>query len=100
MLERIHNAINFFLPIYWVNFSNTLGYNTYTVEAKLTDHSLYIENIYDQAGKGRKTAKQFSAITLMNRLCAIRTQIISHANNNVKIILFNLTNAPNLRLGI
>jgi len=70
--ERIHHAINFFLPIYWVNFSNTLGYNTYTVEAKLTDHSVYIEKIYDQAGKGRKTAKQFSAITLMNTLCATR----------------------------
>ncbi len=70
--ERIHHGINVSLPIDWINFGNTLGYDAYTVKAKLKDNSVYIEKIYDQVGKGRKAAKQFSTITLMNMLCATR----------------------------
>lgn len=70
--DRINQGVNFSLPIDWINFGDTIGYDAYTVQARLAGNTVYIEKTYDRAGKGRKTAKQFSAITLMNTLCATR----------------------------
>lgn len=71
-VERINQGMNFSLPIDWINFDNRVGYDAYTVRARLSDNLVHIEELYDRAGKGRKTTKQFSAITFMNRLCATR----------------------------
>lgn len=70
--NHIHHGVNFSLPVDWIDFGNTLGYDAYTVQARLTDDTVHIEKIYDRAGKGRKIAKQFSAITFVNTLCATR----------------------------
>lgn len=70
--KRTHHGVNFSLPVDWIDFGNTLGYDAYTVKARLTDNAVHIEKVYDRAGKGRKVAKQFSAITFVNTLCATR----------------------------
>ncbi len=70
--KRVHHGVQFSIPLNWINFNHDFGYDAYTVRANIRTDRLQINEIYDQAGKGRKEAPQFSAITLLNRLCATR----------------------------
>lgn len=71
-MQRIHHGIEFSLPLDWIDFSSNLSYDAYTAHADTQESVLKINEIHDQAGKGRKNKKQYSAITLLNKLCATR----------------------------
>ena len=68
--KRILNGVEFSLPLDWINFNADFGFDAYTVKASIKDETLHIYKIYDQAGKGRNREKLFSAILLLNKLCA------------------------------
>jgi hypothetical protein len=69
---RIHHGIEYFIPIDWIDFGNDFSYDVYTAQASIQGDTLHIGEVYDQAGKGRKEEKRFSAITLLNELCTTR----------------------------
>ncbi|HBV20863.1 MAG TPA: DUF1292 domain-containing protein [Nitrosomonas sp.] len=70
--QRIHHGVEFSVPLDWIDFGNDFGYDAYTAQVEIQDHAIQINELYDQAGKGRKEKKQYSAITLINKLCATR----------------------------
>ncbi len=70
--RRIRNGVEFSIPLDAINFGNNFGYDAYTVQASIQANTLQINDVYDQAGKGRGEAKQYAAITLLNKLCATR----------------------------
>lgn len=69
--RHIRNGVEFSIPLDVINFGNNFGYDAYTVQASMSADTLQINEVYDQAGKGRE-AKQYAAITLLNKLCATR----------------------------
>src|SRR5699024_7000399 len=71
-VKRIPHGIEYFIPMDWIDFGSDFSYDAYTVQASVQGNTLHIREIYDQAGKGRKEEKRFSAITLVNKLCTTR----------------------------
>lgn len=69
-LNRVTNGAEFLIPLDWINFGADFGFDAYTVQADVNKNTLKINKIYDQAGKARKSEKLFSAILLLNKLCA------------------------------
>lgn len=69
-LNRITNGAEFLIPLDWINFGADFGFDAYTVQAEVNRDMIKIIKIYDQAGKARKSEKLFSAILLLNKLCA------------------------------
>ena len=71
--KRVPRGIEFSVPLNWIEFDQKIGYDAYTIRGNFVGQSFMIEEVYDQAGKGRgKKARRFSAITLLNNLCATR----------------------------
>lgn len=70
--RHIRNGVEFSIPLEVINLGNDFGYDAYTVQASIQAHTLQINKVYDQAGKGRGEVKQYAAITLLNKLCATR----------------------------
>ena len=70
--RHIRNGVEFSIPLDVINFGNNFGYDAYTVQASMQADTLQINEVYDQAGKGRGEAKQYAAITLLNKLCTTR----------------------------
>ena len=58
----------FNLPLDWLNFGAHLGFDAYTVQARIDGNSLEISKIYDRARKGRQGNKLISTITLLNKI--------------------------------
>ncbi|ADE16193.1 conserved hypothetical protein [Nitrosococcus halophilus Nc 4] len=75
--RRIPHGIEYFISMDWINFGNDFSYDAYTAQASIQGDTLSIDEIYDQAGKGRKEEKRFSAITLLNKLCTTRKIILT-----------------------
>lgn len=69
-LNRITNGAEFLIPLDWINFGADFGFDAYTVQVEVNKDMIKIIKIYDQAGKARKSEKLFSAILLLNKLCA------------------------------
>lgn len=67
--RRISRGAEFRVPLDWIDFGDTFGFDAYTVRADERQGILEIHQIYDQAGKGRDQERLPSAITLLNRLC-------------------------------
>lgn len=68
--RQINRGAEFIVPLDWINFGADFSYDAYTVEAEIQGDILEIDNIYDQARKGRSEMKQISAITLLNQICS------------------------------
>lgn len=70
----------FSVPLDWIDFNQNFSFDAYTVHARIKGDILEINKIYDQARKGgvHGNNKQFSAITLLNKICAPR-------NNNQRL---------------
>ncbi|WP_240761485.1 hypothetical protein [Nitrosococcus wardiae] len=75
--KRIPNGIEYLIPMDWIDFGNDFSYDAYTAQVSMQGDTLSIDKIYDQAGKGRKEEKRFSAITLLNKLCTTRKIILT-----------------------
>lgn len=65
----IDNGFEVYIPLSWINFAATFSYDVYTVRADREGQHLTLENVYDQARKGREEPK-VPALTLVNRLCS------------------------------
>lgn len=68
--KHIPQGAEFNLPLDWLNFGAHLGFDAYTVQARIDGNSLEISKIYDQARKGRQGNKLISTITLLNKICS------------------------------
>ncbi|ADJ29720.1 hypothetical protein [Nitrosococcus watsonii] len=73
----ITNGIEYLMPMDLLHISHDFSYDAYTVHGNRQGDTLSIDNVYDQAGKGRKEKKRFSAITLLNKLCTTRKLILA-----------------------
>ncbi|SDY02146.1 hypothetical protein [Nitrosomonas halophila] len=68
-MAYIDNGFEVYIPLSWINFAATFSYDVYTVRAGREGQHLTLENVYDQARKGREEPK-IPALTLVNRLCS------------------------------
>ncbi|MCW5599535.1 MAG: DUF1292 domain-containing protein [Nitrosomonas sp.] len=68
--KHILRGAEFSIPLEWINFGTHFSFDAYTVQASMQGDMLQIIKIYDQARKGRQEARQFSAITLLNKICS------------------------------
>lgn len=62
----------FSVPLDWIDFNTNFSFDAYTVQARIKGDTLEISKVYDRARKGKIQGgeKQFSAITLLNKICA------------------------------
>lgn len=68
--KHTFRGAEFSVPLDWINYGADFSFDAYTVQAKTQENMLQIGKIYDQARKGRKEEKRFSAITLLNKICS------------------------------
>ena len=69
-VRRIERGTEFTMPLDWINFGADFSFDAYTVSASIEGDALEINDVYDQARRGRAQAKQISAITLLNSICS------------------------------
>ncbi|SER42634.1 hypothetical protein SAMN05421690_10268 [Nitrosomonas sp. Nm51] len=69
-VRRIDRGTEFTMPLGWINFGEDFGFDAYTIDASIQEDTLQINEIYDQARRGRAQVKQVSAITLLNNICS------------------------------
>lgn len=68
--KRIARGAEFTVPLDWINYGADFNFDAYTIQASMQGNTLQINKVYDQARKGRKEEKRFSAITLLNKICS------------------------------
>ncbi|SDZ01976.1 hypothetical protein [Nitrosomonas sp. Nm58] len=68
--KRIVRGAEFTVPLDWINYGADFNFDAYTIQASMQGNTLQINKVYDQARKGRKEEKRFSAITLLNKICS------------------------------
>ena len=71
-VRRIPRGVEFLVPVTWLDYSQELGFDAYTVRGKVGPTSFAIETIYDQAAKGHHGERFISPFMLLNKLCATR----------------------------
>ena len=70
--RRVPQGIEFLVPLAWVEFDGKISFDAFTVRGQPSTTSFQVEEVYDQAGKGRERQPRISPITLLNNLCATR----------------------------
>ncbi|MDR4518303.1 MAG: DUF1292 domain-containing protein [Nitrosomonas sp.] len=69
-VRRVNRGVEFTIPLDWINFGADFGFDAYTIHARIKGSALYIDEVYDQARRGRPQEKRISAITLLNNICS------------------------------
>ncbi len=67
---RTVRGAEFTIPLDWINYAADFNFDAYTIQASTPGNTLQIDKVYDQARKGRKEEKRYSAITLLNKICS------------------------------
>ena len=69
-VRRVNRGVEFTIPLDWINFGADFGFDAYTIQASTNEGALHINEVYDQARRGRPQEKRISAITLLNNICS------------------------------
>ncbi len=71
-ITPIFRGGEFSVPLDWIDFNTNFSFDAYTVQARIKGDTLKISKIYDWARKGKTytNEKPLSAITLLNKICA------------------------------
>lgn len=70
--RRVRHGVEFQVPLAWIDFREGISFDAFTVRGRSSGDTFRVEQVYDQAGKGRTAAAPFSPIMLLNNLCATR----------------------------
>ena len=70
--RRVPRGVEFRVPLAWIDYSEKIAFDAFTIRGRLADTTFRIEEVYDQAGKARKEERRVSPVTLLNNLCATR----------------------------
>ncbi|MFZ2884816.1 MULTISPECIES: hypothetical protein [Nitrosomonas] len=71
-ITSIFRGGEFSVPLDWIDFNTNFNFDAYTVRARIKGDTLEVSKIYDWARKGKthNNEKPLSAITLLNKICA------------------------------
>lgn len=70
--RRVPRGVEFWIPLAWVDYSEKIAFDAFTVRGQPSDRTFWIDEVYDQADKARKEERRVSPVTLLNNLCATR----------------------------
>ena len=70
--RRVPLGVEFLVPLAWIDYREKVAFDAFTIRGRASGTGFLIDEVYDQAGKGRREERRISAITLLNNLCATR----------------------------
>ena len=70
--RRVLRGVEFLVPLAWIDYREKIAFDAFTVRGRSSGETFRVDEVYDQAGKGRNEARRLSPITLLNNLCATR----------------------------
>ena len=70
--RRVPRGVEFLVPLAWIDYREKIAFDAFTIRGRPSGAGFVIDEVYDQAGKGRREVRRISPITLLNNLCATR----------------------------
>jgi len=70
--RRVPRGVEFLVPLSWIDYREKIAFDAFTLRGRASGEDFLVDEVYDQAGKGRTETRRVSAITLLNNLCATR----------------------------